>query len=154
MARSEKGFSMTELIVVVGIIAVMAGVAAPTLLQFRRNLACRQTAMSIVTTLRQARSQAIAKNLEHDVRFGSTNRWVIKTGDRPYGAATYTWNNVTGWVNAATLITVIPSQDILFIPNGTAIATGSTISVIDQTGVTRFTVNVEPTGRIRVAGPL
>jgi len=144
---SEKGFSLTELIVVVSIVAILAGLSVPNLLTWRRSLLCRQAAMSVVATLRLAKSQAIATNLEQKVRVGSLNRWAIQVGNKPYSSTTW---SAQPWTNAPNSVTVTPAQDIQFTPNGAASVPGSTINLIDQTNVTRFQVDVEATGRIRV----
>jgi prepilin peptidase dependent protein A len=145
--RSVKGFTLTELIVVVSIIAVLAGLSMPNLLAWRQKLYCKQTAMSIVSMLRLARSQAIATNLEQQVVFDMANsRYGMQTGDKPYNAS---FPTAPVYTTITTRVTINPATTAQFSPNGSAVS-ATAVNIVDQTGVQRFTVSVAPSGRISV----
>ena len=83
-ARSG-GFSIVELIVVVGIIAVLVAVIAPNISQYIRNYRIRGEANNVVTNLQKARNKAIMKNVNLGVSVvieDPTTYWVHLEDDQ------------------------------------------------------------------------
>jgi prepilin-type N-terminal cleavage/methylation domain-containing protein len=90
----QMGFSLIELIVVVGIIAVMAAVGLPAIGRYFRNYQIRNAAREVATEMQTARTKAIMKNVNWGVLFvtlsPTTYRYVIE--DDPASPATRTLN--------------------------------------------------------------
>jgi len=63
-ADGEGGFTLLELMVVIGLLALAAAVVAPSLGRARLGLALRSTAYALAADLRAARAAAQAANLE------------------------------------------------------------------------------------------
>ena len=61
-ARRMRGFTMTELIIVVAIAAILAALAAPSFKSMIRNMAVRSAADDLVAGIQFARSEAIRSN--------------------------------------------------------------------------------------------
>jgi type IV fimbrial biogenesis protein FimT len=63
------GFSLIELMIVVGLIAVLAGMSAPAITAGMRQYSVISASQQVVSTIRAARSQAVGKNVTLRVRF-------------------------------------------------------------------------------------
>ena len=68
-ASSEGGFSLVELIIVVGLIAVMAAVGLPAIGRYFRNYQIRSAAREVAAEIQTARTKAIMKNVNWGVLF-------------------------------------------------------------------------------------
>ena len=67
--RQPGGFTLIELIVVVGIISVMAAVAAPAVSNWMRNYTIRGAADQVVAEIQAGRLRGIKKNVNYGVVF-------------------------------------------------------------------------------------
>ena len=70
----QKGFSLIELMVVVGIVALLAGISTPMISSWMTKVRLKNTARDISTMLYNARANAISKSLEYRVRFDEANK--------------------------------------------------------------------------------
>jgi len=108
----QSGFSIVELIVVVGIIAVMAAVGLPAIGRYFRNYQIRNAAREVAAEIQTARTKAIMKNVNWGVLFvtlsPTTYRVVIE--DDPAAPATPTTNIMDP-------IRTLPG-DVVFSPTG------------------------------------
>jgi prepilin-type N-terminal cleavage/methylation domain-containing protein len=75
------GFSLVELMIVVGLIAVLAGVAAPQVAAGMRQYSLISATQEVASTIRAARYQAVGKNLTLRVRFNfpAANQYQVVT---------------------------------------------------------------------------
>ena len=161
---SARGFSMTELMVVVCMLTVLCTIALPPLSAWRNNQDYRQAAQGMLAALRTGRSMAVSKNAQRMVVF-KPNSGSFQTFS---SSRTYT-TNASGW-GAWQTKTVVPAMVsiksgasgtsagnvyVKFRPDGTAqmtapdntTASDSNISVNDKTNQ-KYLITVSPTGRI------
>jgi prepilin-type N-terminal cleavage/methylation domain-containing protein len=68
-AKSQAGFTLVEMLVVSAVIAIMAGMAAPTILGAMRLFALNSTVQTVGAAIRSARYTAVSKNRTMRVRF-------------------------------------------------------------------------------------
>lgn len=65
------GFSLVELMVVVGLVAVLAGMSVPAISAGMTRYSLMSASQQVVSTIRSARTQAVGKNVILRVRFNS-----------------------------------------------------------------------------------
>lgn len=83
----EKGFSLTELVVVVGIIGLIAAVGLPAIGSYYRNYQVNGAARQAASEITTARMRAIARNVRVGVTFqiadNNSYRYVIEAATPP-----------------------------------------------------------------------
>lgn len=149
-----EGFTLLELIVILGIIGTILAIATPSFMEWRRNLQYKEAAGGIVSALRTARSNAIALNRQNRVEFmPSTSRYRITQGNRAHDSSD--WSTVKqGFISLPANVVMKSGADcggsadlsIQFNPNGTSSA--GTICVRDS-NATKYQILVANSGRIR-----
>lgn len=91
--RSQKGFSIVEILVVIGLAATIIAIGAPALIKNMAHLRLKRSAMDVSTELNAARMKAIANNTKYRVDF------TINTAPTPDRFKLSYWNTGTSaWV--------------------------------------------------------
>jgi prepilin-type N-terminal cleavage/methylation domain-containing protein len=149
-AIDQAGFTVMELMVVIGLIGVIMAISFPFLLSYLRTSALRAGAEEMTTVLNRARQLAISDNTSMCVtndgtrvqyRIGSCGG-TIWTGPGTSGA---------GFIQLANDITVGPNgQNVVFTYLGTATTVG-TYTVRNPRDGRTLSVVVTPSGRVSIA---
>ena len=76
------GFSLIEIMLVVGLVAVMAGMSAPAITAGMRRYTLLSTIQEVASTIRAARYQAVGRNQTIRVRFNhpATDQYQVLNG--------------------------------------------------------------------------
>jgi prepilin-type N-terminal cleavage/methylation domain-containing protein len=151
-----KGFSLIELIVVIGLITIIAGFGMIVSIDDYRGYSFRSERDIIVSALQKARSQATnnmcygaacTDGLAHGVYFGTPGHYIIFQGTT-YSAGDPINEDIVA-KNASAVVTGVTS--VLFTElSGNAIIVPSvpgSVSVTDVGNHTSF-ITIEPSGRI------
>jgi len=156
-ARSVRGFTMTELLVVVAILGIIMAVSAPAIWTYFRAAAMRAGAEELITALNSARELAIRSNTTVCVtndnvrlryRLGNCNTGTIWTGPG---------TDALGWISLANNLTVNSNPPNLcynYLGAGVPIPancfSAAIFTVTNPAGGQTMTVQVATTGRARI----
>jgi prepilin-type N-terminal cleavage/methylation domain-containing protein len=99
--RDRNGFTLLELVITIAVAGLLLAIAVPSSRTWRANANSGQSARTLVNTLMEARSKAIASNYQCKVDFDVPNgRYRMQTGSQAYN----TPNSSSKW-------TTVPSYD-------------------------------------------
>ncbi|MBI4161948.1 MAG: GspH/FimT family pseudopilin [Acidobacteria bacterium] len=147
--RRERGFTVSEILTVVGIIALIVLVTLPALGERYRGYRVRAAANDLVADLRVARHTAIAKRQEVDVT-------VRDESDTPPNEYTYTRSD--GEVRTVTMpdlvqITSAPTGPFVFKQDGGLDGAAGTVTLqsrVSDQRIDQYSVTVATAGTITV----
>jgi type IV fimbrial biogenesis protein FimT len=145
----ENGFSLIELMIVVALVAVLAGVAVPQMAGAMTRYALINASQQVVSTVRNARVQAVGKNRVARVRFNSPaagQYQVLDSADAPLGS-------VQTLPNGAAFGVI--SGDVEFNTSGRATHVGGgaapvTIVVSNGVAAQNRTITISASGRVQL----
>jgi prepilin-type N-terminal cleavage/methylation domain-containing protein len=145
---ADEGFTLVELILTAGVIAIMATLAVPFILTASRSLTVSRGAREIQAALLQGRAVAIATRQNicfQPVAGGYAYRKVTCAGTPWTGPNT----DAAGVFRPADNVTLANAGGpATFSPFGTASAT--TVITVSVTGGNNTTVTVQPSGRVTI----
>jgi prepilin-type N-terminal cleavage/methylation domain-containing protein len=158
--RSQRGFSLLEMIVVLLVVSILLGIAFPSFMQWRQSVQYRTLAREVAAALRYAQSSSVMNNRQYRVQFLAPlfDRYRVQQADRFVAGG---WATALEWADVPQGIILQPdnltiTSSIEFSPNGTAFngtaGTRTTIAIFSTTATPtrRFDVRVENTGKISV----
>jgi type IV fimbrial biogenesis protein FimT len=145
LRRQEQGWSLTELLVVLAIMGIMAALAGPSYQSLTARGQARSVTIEIASELRLARQLAMARRERLRVIFDREGRTItLRRADAEGILHVYQYGGKGVVVEEPTA-----GSELLFHPSGRSV-TPTTIRVRDsQGGATTFTVSI--TGRVSVS---
>ena len=141
------GFSLIELMIVVALVAVLAGIAVPATTSAMSRYALITASQQVVGTIRNARVQAVGKNRVTRVRFNfpaAGQYQVLDSADAALGSVQFLANGATfGAVSGA----------VEFNPSGRATHVGggpAPVTLVVSNGVAEQdrTITISASGRV------
>jgi len=141
--RSELGFSLTEMLVVLALVAMMITFVGPAFSESYRAYKVRSAALELTDTLRAARQVAVSTRVAASV--------IIDTA-----AGSYSWTDAKGRSRSMALpppvrfVSASPAT-ITFVTNGTVSTGTATISLqntVSSGRADRWTLDLNTVGRI------
>lgn len=155
--KSVAGFTLVEMVVVVVVLGILAGLALPSFFQMLRNSEIRTAAESISNGLQRARAEAVTRNGGVIFTLGTGSGWTITLTD---GTTVETRVAAEGSANVAvdakasdgtTAATAITYNNL-----GQAVSSATNIARVDVTapgGTRSLRVSVGAGGNAKVCDP-
>ena len=153
--NATGGFSLVELLAVIGLLVIVAAIGAPFYLSYQRAQETNGAAREVVTALNQARQLAVTRSTSFSIeaQTNPNNRFRLCSGAATPCPGGSVWTgggtDASGWrvLDNGTRITQNPR--ITFNSLGAATATG-TLRVQNSSATGCLDVVVSPSGRIQI----
>ncbi|MEJ2099451.1 MAG: GspH/FimT family pseudopilin [Desulfobacterales bacterium] len=157
--RKDSGFSIVELMTVIAIISILAGIAVPSYISWRANSQLNRAALDVYGNLQRAKSEAVKRNALCAVTFSANDYTVyMDNGNLLYDAgeeviSSNPWSEYPG-VNLDNTTFTDPVNSIAFAPDGLPRKNGNALGSGDVTlsykGNRQKTIEVLIAGTIRI----
>jgi prepilin-type N-terminal cleavage/methylation domain-containing protein len=148
--RKDKGFSLVEVMTVIGIMAIVLAIAVPDFISYADGMKLRSASRDLYSTLQKTRMNAIRQNTRWAVEFTSSTYRVVDCGPDNVCSGSGLADNINGKTTDISEYpgVTIPSfpGTVEFYPDGTS--NGGTLTFSNSTGKTSQ-VQVAISGRIR-----
>ena len=141
--KSDRGFTLMELIVVIGLIGILAGIGMPYFRGFMINTQLRGAARDLTSDLRYAQQQAVTTQINYRVVFvPSSNSYRVE-------------NDSTGQLIRARTVkspvilqsTTLPANTVIFNATGAALSSGTIILSNEDS---QAVIDIKPSGYAQV----
>ncbi len=114
-ARSQRGFNIIELMVVVGLIGVLLMVGMPSFQNYTQNAQTRTGAEGVLAGLQVAKSEAIRRNVTVQMKLlNSTTGWRVNLGSDPDGVPLQSREHDEGSTNAVLVVAPSDASTVTF----------------------------------------
>lgn len=135
MQRRQNGFTLIELMVTIGVLAIIASIAAPSMNDFRKNQQIKEQENKLRLALTEARTEARLQNKPMTVKFSSATSGTSNTIFVDIDDSKFNFN--------------MKNKKIVFYSNGLAdISDGACLSISDLDGERTKALTIDKLGML------
>ena len=159
VARSERGYTLLELIIAIALILIVTAIGFPLYLSFSRAQETDGAARELKIALNQARQLAITRNTSFSVEMQTSpqNRLRFCTGTATPCPTAAVWTGAgtdgSGWMKMDNSARIVLAPQITFSALGAATPSG-TLRVQNSSLTSCLDVVVNPSGGSRITAAL
>ena len=150
----NKGFTLLELVIVIAIVGIMAGVMTPSFLEWRDRSKVQGDATELRAAFESAKLRAIKHNTNVVVMFPDTTSYLVFIDTNENGARDADEDQIASRTLAAGVTitdNTFVGNDMAFNPRGMADGPNSTGTItMTSPGGERYSVVVSSFGRVRL----
>jgi len=148
--QDNKALTLIELMVVLAIIAIMLGLAAPTFFNYQYTVKLRTAARELASDIRLARQSAVSANTTHQLCFdGSNTQYTIYQNNACSGTVVKTVNIAQFYPG----VTKSGGATLTFSSLGT-VTPANTVFTLTENDITKFnktkTITVSGAGNVTI----
>lgn len=140
----QKGFSLTELLIVIALVAILLMIAIPSINTLVNKTRLTGGTRLVWSDLQNAKMTAIKTNASVTITFNSTTNYSFPSG----GGATFIRNMATEYPNIT--VTKTGGGTIIFSSNGMMTTPSPTATLTVQSTAGTRTITIFTTGRITI----
>lgn len=139
--RGMRGFTLIELMIVLALLAIAAGIALPNFARLIANNQIEAQAQTLNSLLQFARSQAVVRRTPITLS-NSNNDWIVTNADNNTDLRRETFNPDHASITSS-------QNPITFSANGSAVA-ASFVVCKDSNAAFAYLIDVQPSGHTRL----
>ena len=147
--RRQNGFTLLELMVVIAIIGILIGIAAPNFMDYLRSRRLSGATMQVFVDLMNARQQAVTQNKRVWLRIENSHQYKIITDENNNGTVDNGESFITRDLHpdfADVTFTTAAGTKISFLPRGSA--SSDTIYLNGAAG--SKSISISTAGRVKI----
>lgn len=151
--KSNRGFTLIELIVAMAIIMVIMGITIPSILSGSSKTALKRSAWDVTVELKAARQLAISRNMQYRLSFSLGTTDTIDREYRVNTSSAWVVDPVRARISLDSRVNITApgaSFVVVFNPNGSATATEICIENISDSSDRREVKIYSITGRVEI----
>lgn len=149
--NKQSGFTLIELIIIIAIMSILAGIAIPNFLSYMPKHRLNGAARQVMGDLMAARMKAVKENNRFRVFFLDDHQYKILDDDNDNNTEdSGEWTDIKNIQNVYSDVTFSATANPIFYPRGSA--WGSTITLTNSAD-SKY-IKVATTGRVKITDSL